>query len=139
VPTPAIEKINRARDLPQIKQAPIQWGGGFMVIPHPVEVVNIMKSVPYGKTITIDVIRNRLAISHNVDIACPITTGLFISIAAKSYAEGDDWVPYWRTLKRNWELNAKFPGGVEDHRDKLVSEGHIIRENGRRMFVSSPQ
>ena len=110
-----------------------------MVIPHPMEVVNIMKSVPYGKTITIDVIRNRLAISHNVDIACPTTTGIFISIAAKSYAQGDDWVPYGRTLKRNSELNAKFPGGLEGHRDKLVLEGHIIRAKGSKMFVSSPQ
>ena len=39
--------------------------------------------------------------------------------------------PYWRTLKANGELNAKYPGGVEAQKEKLEAEGHTIIQKGR--------
>ena len=86
--TAAIDKINKPHDLPKVKQAPVNWGGGLMVIPHPKEVLNIMKSIPYGRTLTLDEIRAKLAKDHNSDIACPMTTGIFVSLAAQAYEEG---------------------------------------------------
>ena len=135
VATTAIDKINRPRDLPKIKQAPEIWGGGLMVIPHPQAVIKIMRSIPYGKTLTLDEIRAKLAKDTNADIACPMTTGIFVSLAAQAYEEGSDSVSYWRTLKRDGELNSKFPGGIEGHKEKLESEGHIIYAKGKRLFV----
>ena len=35
VATLAINRINKPRDLPKLKQAPVHLGGGVMVIPHP--------------------------------------------------------------------------------------------------------
>ena len=131
----AIDKINRPHDLPKVKQAPVHWGGGLMVIPHPKEVLAIMKSVPYGKTLSLDTIRAQLAKAHNSDIACPMTTGIFVSLAAKAYEEGSVSVSYWRTLKRDGELNSKFPGGIEEHKEKLESEGHIVYAKGKKLFV----
>ena len=133
----AIEKIDKPHDLPKVKRAPIHWGGGLMVIPHPREVLEIMKSVPYGKVRSLDEIRDKLAREHSVDIACPMTTGIFVVLAAHAYEEGSDLVPYWRTLKRNDELNAKFPGGVEAHKKKLESEGHTVYARGKRLFVNN--
>jgi alkylated DNA nucleotide flippase Atl1 len=137
VATAAIDKINRPRDLPKVKQAPEIWGGGLMVIPHPQEVIGIMRSIPYGKTLTLDEIRAKLAKNTNADIACPMTTGIFVSLAAQAYEEGSDSVSYWRTLKRNGELNSKFPGGIEGHKEKLESEGHVIYAKGKRLFVKN--
>jgi len=54
-----------------------RWGAGIMVVPAPLEVDEIMKTVKKGRVITIDVIRQILARKHNVDFACPITTGIF--------------------------------------------------------------
>ena len=135
MPTPAINKINKPHDLPKVKQAPVHWGGGLMVIPHPNEVLEIMQSIPYGKTLTLDEIRAKLAKDHNSDIACPMTTGIFVSLAAKAYEEGSVSVCYWRTLKRDGELNSKFPGGIEEHKDRLEAEGHIVYAKGKKLFV----
>ncbi|MGD9855216.1 MAG: hypothetical protein AB7U20_09735 [Planctomycetaceae bacterium] len=53
-----------------------------MVIPAPLEVDAVMKTVRKGRVITIDVIRRILAQMHGADFACPITTGIFAWIAA---------------------------------------------------------
>ena len=135
----AIDKINRPHDLPKVNQAPEIWGGGLMVIPHPKEVLEIMKSIPYGKVLSLDEIRAKLAREHTADIACPMTTGMFVVLAAHAYEEGGDSVPYWRTLKKHGELNAKFPGGIEDHKKKLESEGHTVYARGKRFFVDNSE
>ena len=137
--TAAIDKINKPHDLPKVKQAPVHWGGGLMVIPHPKEVLEIMKSIPYGKTLTLDEIRAKLARDHNSDIACPMTTGIFVSLAARAYEEGSAPVSYWRTLKRDGELNSRFPGGIEAHKKKLESESHIVFAKGKRLFVKDQE
>ena len=42
-----------------------------------------------------------------------------------------DKTPYWRTLKANGELNAKYPGGVEAQKEMLEKEGHTVIQKGR--------
>ena len=42
-----------------------KWGEGTCIIPSPVEVDVIMKSVPAGKLITINIIREKLARKYN--------------------------------------------------------------------------
>lgn len=36
------------------------------------------------------------------------------------------------SLKANGELNEKYPGGVEAHKEKLGTEGHTIIQKGRK-------
>ncbi len=108
-----------------------RWGTGTVVIPDPLEVNEIMRSVPRGKLITINQIRERLAKRHGATIGCPITTGIFAGISARAAeedaAEGKkDITPYWRTLKVGGTLSDKFPGGVEAQAEKLKAEGHTI-------------
>ena len=67
------------------------------------------------------------------DFTEPITAGIFVSISAwASYQRVDDETPYWRTLKANGELNAKYPGGVESQKERLEAEGHTIIQKGRK-------
>jgi hypothetical protein len=108
-----------------------RWGTGTVVIPDPMEVNEIMRSVPKGRLITINQIRERLAKKHGASIGCPITTGIFVGIAARAAeedaAEGKkDITPYWRTLKVGGVLSEKFPSGVEAQAKKLRAEGHSI-------------
>ena len=66
------------------------------------------------------------------DFTEPIIAGIFVSIAAwASYQRTEDETPYWRTLKANGELNAKYPGGIENQKEKLEAEGHTIIQKGR--------
>lgn len=117
-----------------------RWGTGTMVVPAPVEVDELMRKVPKGKLVTINELRTALAKKHGVDIACPITTGIFSWIAAhaaeEAALEGTKRItPYWRTLKTGGELNPKYPGGITAIKKLLQSEGHKITQRGKRYFV----
>ena len=58
---------------------------------------------------------------------------VFVSIVAwASYQRSEDETPYWRTLKANGELNAKYPNGIEAQKEKLEAEGHTIIQKGRK-------
>jgi alkylated DNA nucleotide flippase Atl1 len=108
-----------------------RWGTGTVVIPAPREVDELMRSVPKGKVTTINQMREKLAKKHSANIGCPITTGIFATIAARAAeedaAEGKkDITPYWRTLKVGGTLSDKFPGGREAQAAKLKAEGHTI-------------
>jgi alkylated DNA nucleotide flippase Atl1 len=133
-----------AKDLPKVVAITPgmrkQWGTGTVVIPAPAEVDEIMKRVPKAKLITINHIRNILARRHGATIGCPITTGLFARIAAKTAEEDEAQgkkriTPYWRTLKVGGELNARYPGGIEGQKERLEEEGHKIISRGKRFFV----
>ena len=111
-----------------------------MVIPAPIEVDEIMKKVRKGKLITIDGIRKKLEKKHGTTIACPLTTGIFAWIAAHAANEAETEgkkriTPYWRTLKSKGELNPKYPGGIENLKARLQSEGHTIIQKRKRFFV----
>ena len=93
----------------------------------------IMKTVPYGKIITVGMIRDMFAKSNGADFTDPMTAGIFISIAAwASYQREENKTPYWRTVKANGELNPKYPGGIETQKQLLENEGHEIIQKGRK-------
>ena len=63
------EKLQDSRDMPKVVEVTPEmsrrWGTGTFVIPAPLEVDGIMKSVPEGKLVTINIIREKLARKHN--------------------------------------------------------------------------
>ncbi|MNW60366.1 hypothetical protein D3C74_383450 [compost metagenome] len=106
-----------------------------MYFAPPIEYDNVMKLVPCGKVITIGEIREPFAMKSGADFTEPITAGIFVSIAAwASHQRQEEETPYWRTLKANGELNAKYPGGVEAQKKMLEAEGHTIVQKGRKNF-----
>ena len=118
-----------------------RWGTGTMVISAPRDVDELMRRVPKGKLVTINELRLALAKKHGVNIACPITTGIFSWIAAHAADEAArDGVkritPYWRTLKSDGELNPKYPGGVAALAKLLRAEGHKLERRGKRTLVA---
>ena len=110
-----------------------KYGGNKMYFALPIDYDKIMKQIPHGKVITVGKIREYFAKLNGADFTEPITAGIFVSIAAwASNQRSEDETPYWRTLKANGELNAKYPGGVEAQKEKLEAEGHIIIQKGRK-------
>lgn len=110
-----------------------KYGGNKMYFAPPIDYDKIMKQIPHGKVITVGKIREYFAKLNGADFTEPITAGIFVSIAAwESNQRSEDETPYWRTLKANGELNAKYPGGVEAQKEKLEAEGHIIIQKGRK-------
>lgn len=129
------EKLHDSKDFPKVVELTPdmsqRWGTGTVCIPAPIEVDEIMRRVPKGKLITINQIREVVAKRHGATIGCPITTGIFVGIAARAaeedLAEGKkDITPYWRTVKVGGRLNEKYPGGLEAQAAFLKREGHTI-------------
>jgi hypothetical protein len=140
------EKLRVSNGLPKVE--PIEetmikrFGVGSMVVPAPIEVDEIMRSVEKGKLITTDIVREKLAKKHGATVTCPLTTGIFTKIAAfaaeENIGEGKtDITPYWRTLKSGGELNEKYPGGTDNHRTLLEMEGHTVKQKGKKYFVEN--
>ena len=110
-----------------------KYGGNKMYFAPPIDYDKVMKKVPYGKVITVGKIREHFAKLSGADFTEPITAGIFVSIVAwASYQRSEDETPYWRTLKANGELNAKYPNGIEAQKEKLEAEGHTIIQKGRK-------
>ena len=110
-----------------------KYGGDRMYFAPPIDYDRVMRLVPYGKLLTVGVIREHFAKVSGADFTEPITAGIFVSIVAwASFQRKDDKTPYWRTLKANGELNAKYPGGIEAQKEMLENEGHTIIQKGRK-------
>ena len=131
--------LHDSKDMPQIKviddEGSIKrYGGSRMLLAPPIDYDKVMKRIPEGKLITVGKIREYFSHNAGADFTCPITAGIFVSIAAwASYQRnGEDETPYWRTLKANGELNEKYPGGVASQKEKLETEGHTIIQRGRK-------
>lgn len=128
------------KDMPKVQivtdeKTIAKYGGNRMYFAPPLAYDALMRRVPEGKLLTVGAMRAYLAKQNHADFTEPITAGIFTSIAAwASEQRGEDCTPYWRTLKANGELNAKYPGGVEAQRQKLEAEGHCIIRRGRKNF-----
>ena len=133
-----IDMLYNSKDMPKFQtitdeKSIEKYGGDRMYFAPPIDYDRIMKRVPYGKVITVGEIRDYFAKQNGADFTEPITAGIFVSIAAwASYQRSEDETPYWRTLKANGELNAKYPGGIETQKEKLEAEGHTIIQRGRK-------
>ena len=130
--------LHKDAGMPKIQiltdEASIQkYGGNRMYFAPPLAYDRIMKTIPYGKVVTVGEIRAYLARTNGADFTDPITAGIFVSIAAwASFQRTGDETPYWRTLKAGGELNPKYPGGIDAQKEKLEAEGHTIIQKGRK-------
>lgn len=131
--------LHDSKDMPKFQtitdeKSIARYGGDRMYFAPPIDYDTVMKTVPYGKVITVGTIRDHFAKLSGADFTEPITAGIFVSIAAwASYQRnGEDETPYWRTLKAKGELNPKYPGGIEAQKAKLEAEGHTVIQKGRK-------
>jgi hypothetical protein len=141
--TPWREKLENKQEAKLVEIPPRmqkRFGTGIMLIPAPIEVDSVMRSVPRGKLVTQSEIRSKLARDSNAKVACPMTTGIFVRIAAEAAEEdrrsGKSRItPYWRVIRDDGSLNEKFPGGVELQAAHLEREGHRLTHSKGRLPV----
>ena len=136
------EKLEKPQQ-PKLVQIPpkmSQFGKGTMLIPTPMLVDELVRRIPKGKLVTVGELRRKLAADFAADVTCPLTTGIFVRIAAEA-AEEDRAkgrrriTPYWRVIKDDGSLNPKFPGGEKLQTKCLRSEGLSIVRQGKRALV----
>jgi hypothetical protein len=133
------EKLEKPQE-PKIVQIPpkmSRFGNGTMLIPTPRLVDNLIRTVPKGKLLTVSELRRKLAEDFGADVTCPLTTGIFLRIAAEA-AEEDrangrkKVTAYWRVVKDHGQLNPKFPGGVPQQTRYLRAEGFKVMSDGKK-------
>ena len=140
------EKLERVQD-PRVVQVPPRmqrrFGTGTMLIPRPLDVDSLIRKIPRGRLATQSQIRARLAKDCGADVTCPITTGIFVRIAAEAANEDMESgkkrvTPYWRVVRDDGSLNEKFPGGIRAQSLLLKKEGHkIASRKGKKSLIVS--
>ena len=109
------------------------WGEGMQVLPSPLEIHEVMQTIPRGKVMTVKEVCAVLATKHKVDMACPYTTGILMNIVARAIEEDEnDATPWWRTLGSNSEVKPKYPNAPEEQMALLEAEGFTFKKKGKK-------
>lgn len=133
-----LERVQEPRvvDIPPAMQE--RFGTGKMLIPKPLDVDALIRRTPKGKLLSTVQLREELARRCKANVSCPMTTGIFIRIAAEAAEEARRAgkraiTPYWRVVTGEGRLNPRFPGGVSAQGRRLAAEGHKLhRKEGKR-------
>jgi len=106
--------------------------GQLMLISSCMEIDKFIKNLKNGEFITIVEMRKKLASSHNADVTCPLTTGIFLRIVCEVSFEYllenqdiDSITPFWRVVKPSDNLAKKLSCGIQfikQMRDKELKE-----------------
>ena len=135
------EKLAEAKAKTELpKKFHCDKSGLHLYVPSVGEIEQEMRRVRKGKVRTIKEITQKLTERHGVDMACPMTTGIFAWIIAHAADEQEQAgakrvVPWWRTVKTGGVLNPKYPGGVKTQRARLQAEGHRVVRKGKAFVV----
>ncbi|MDH3744015.1 MAG: MGMT family protein [Acidobacteriota bacterium] len=111
--------------------------GERMLVPTPLLVAEEIRKVRKGRLTTPKRLRTGLARRTGAESACPMTTGILLSIVAgaaeEQLAEGKRPVaPYWRVVEDDGSLRAKNPAGPSIQARRLRAEGHRVRKQSGR-------
>lgn len=90
--------------------------GQKMLVGTPQMIDDYIRGIPNGETRTVRRLRNELARRADCDATCPVSTAIFIRIAAEAAIEEmedgrstADVSPFWRLLESGDKIAARLP------------------------------
>jgi hypothetical protein len=93
--------------------------GKLLWISTPAEISAYLQSIPIGETRSVATLRDELATRHGADATCPLTTGIFLRVAAEATLEQiqegldpEQAVPFWRVVDPASPLAKKLSCGA---------------------------
>ena len=127
------EKLNIERR-PVIEKADKNFAGikagQMMLIPTPKIVDAYIRQIPEGTHVDTDTIRKDLAAEYHAEVTCPLTTGIFIRIAAEAaYEEYENGkpltgiTPFWRVINERSPAAKKLTFGTKLLKEQRMKEG----------------
>jgi hypothetical protein len=106
--------------------------GSKMLIPTTKVVDAYIRNIPKGSATTLQQMREDLAIEYNADATCPLTSGIFLRIAAENaydeYQNGkplNKITPFWRIVNSKSPTVKKLACGVEFVVEMREKEGLV--------------
>ena len=123
---------------PQVKKSDKDFAGirngQLMLIPTPRMVDAYIRQIPRGKQVDPQTMRRDLAAENHAEVTCPLTTGIFIRIAAEAaweqYQKGTplkQLTPFWRVINEKSPTAKKLSFGTEFL--KKMREGERLTAN----------
>ena len=123
---------------PQVKKSDKDFAGirngQLMLIPTPRMVDAYIRQIPRGKQVDPQTMRRDLAAENHAEVTCPLTTGIFIRIAAEAaweqYQKGTplrQLTPFWRVINEKSTTAKKLSFGTEFL--KKMREGERLTAN----------
>jgi alkylated DNA nucleotide flippase Atl1 len=109
---------------------------GRMLISSPQEIAEVVAGISRGQVMSISALRRTLAEQHDADYTCPLTTGIFLRIAAEASDEENGALPYWRVVRDDGRILDKLPGGPAAQAKRLTAEGHKVTAKGATLRVA---
>jgi hypothetical protein len=127
-----LDKLNESKQ-PHIVKLEKAFAGipaeSRLFIPSPKLIDEYIRNIGYGKRIDSKTMRNDLALEHNADYTCPVTTGIFLRIVAEANFEKlkqgqslEDITPFWRVVEPNSTLSKKLSFGQDFIIDQRKAE-----------------
>jgi hypothetical protein len=127
------EKLHVERQ-PQIEKSDKDFAGikagQMMLIPTPMLVDAYIRQIPKGTQVDIATLRKDLAAEYHAEVTCPLTTGIFVRIAAEAayeeYEQGKPVTkitPFWRVLDERSPGAKKLSFGMDFLKEQRLKEG----------------
>lgn len=108
------------------------WGkaGDRLLIPTPGVIRDYLRGIPTGEGRSVVGMRADLAREFGADVACPLTTGIFLRVVSEAAFEEislgvdlGDVAPFWRVVEPGSVLGKKLACGEDWIRDVRLREG----------------
>jgi hypothetical protein len=93
--------------------------GAKMLVSQPCEVDVFIRELPLGTMMSIGDLRSSIAKRHGADVACPISTSIFVRISAEAALDAvaagipiESVTPFWRVIDPASPLAKKLSCGA---------------------------
>ncbi len=115
----ATERLNRTKSSKRVVLKTDFAGliaGSSMFVATPKIVDDYVNLLPVGQFISMPELRADLAIEHDCDATCPLTTAIFLRLVAEAAleqldagAEIEDITPFWRVVAPGDQVSSRLP------------------------------
>lgn len=115
----AAERLNRAKSSKRVVLKTDFAGlnaGSSMFVATPKIVNDYVNQLPVGQFISMPELRADLAIEHDCDATCPLTTAIFLRLVAEaaleqleSGSEIENITPFWRVVAPGDQVSSRLP------------------------------
>lgn len=104
--------------------------GQRMLVPTPLIVDEYIRQIPKGKKVDPVQMKKDLAAEYHAEVTCPLTSGIFLRIAAEAayeaYEKGaklSSITPFWRIIDKKSTTAKKLSFGAEFLLEQQEKEG----------------